>query len=404
MKILHLLASVDPRAGGPVEGVRRSGIAMQEAGHDIEVASCDGPGDGYLAAFPFPVHAFGPTQSRYSYSPRLAPWLAANAKRFDAVIVHGLWQYHGFAAWKALRNSDVPYYVYVHGMLDPWFKQAYPLKHLKKWLYWPWAEYRVLRDARAVIFTTEEERTRARQSFWLYRADEHIVPFGTTVPPLAAEPLREAFLQAVPGLRGKRIVLFLGRVHAKKGCDLLIDAFARVASRDPALHLVIAGPDETGWATTLRAQARAAGVAHRLSLPGMLQGDLKWGAFHASDVFVLPSHQENFGVAVAEALGCGLPALISDKVNVWREIEADGAGMVAADTVDGTEKNLLRWLELDDAARERMRAQATKTFNARFRIDTMVSALTALLETQGGPASVRENMLATLREATQQSR
>ncbi|HEX7907940.1 MAG TPA: glycosyltransferase [Paraburkholderia sp.] len=404
MKILHLLASVDPRAGGPVEGVRRSGVAMQDAGHEIEVATCDARGEAYLSAFPFPVHAFGPTSGRYSYSERLGPWLAANAKRFDAVIVHGLWQYHGLAAWRALRRSEVPYYVYVHGMLDPWFKEAYPLKHLKKWLYWPWAEYRVLRDARAVLFTTEEERTRARQSFWLYRARERIVPFGTAVPQLDAARVREAFLQSQPGLRDKRIVLFLGRVHAKKGCDLLIDAFARVAGRDRTLHLVIAGPDETGWTATLHARAQAAGVAHRVSLPGMLQGDLKWGAFHASDVFVLPSHQENFGVAVAEALGCGLPALISDKVNVWREIEADGAGMVAADTVDGTEKNLVRWLELDDAARDAMRAQATRTFNARFRIETMVKALTALLETKGACGDARENRLTTLREASQQSR
>ncbi|MFM0499404.1 glycosyltransferase [Paraburkholderia caffeinilytica] len=402
MKILHLLASVDPRAGGPVEGVRHSGAAMQNAGHEIEVATCDAPGDAYLTSFPFPVHAFGPVNSRYSYSAQLAPWLAANANRFDAVVVHGLWQYHGFAAWKALRQSNVPYYVYVHGMLDPWFKQTYPLKHLKKWLYWPWAEYRILRDARAVIFTTEEERARARQSFWLYRAHERIVPYGATVPPLDAATSREAFLQAVPGLRGKRIVLFLGRVHAKKGCDLLIDAFARVAGRDQSLHLVIAGPDETGWVANLRTQAQAAGIAHRLSLPGMLQGDLKWGAFHASDVFVLPSHQENFGVAVAEALGCGLPALISDKVNVWREIEADGAGMVAADTVDGTERNLVRWLELDDTARAAMRAQAVRTFEARFRVEIMVNALTALLETKGSIGETRENTLTTLREATTQ--
>ncbi|SIT42886.1 Glycosyl transferase group 1 [Paraburkholderia ribeironis] len=404
MKILHLLPSVDPRSGGPVEGVRRSGRAMQKAGHDIEVATCDDPGDSYLETFPFPVHALGPGRGRYGYCRRFVPWLAANAKRFDTVIVHGLWQYHGLAAWRALHDSGVPYYVYVHGMLDPWFKQAYPLKHVKKWLYWPWAEYRVLRDARAVIFTTEEERTRARESFSLYRANERIVPFGTTVPPLDPAAVREAFLHAIPGLRGKRIVLFLGRIHAKKGCDLLIDAFARVASRDPALHLVIAGPDETSWVPTLRAQAQAAGIAQRLSLPGMLQGDLKWGAFHASDVFVLPSHQENFGVAVAEALGCGLPALISNKVNVWREIDADGAGLVAADTVDGTERNLLRWIELAPEARKAMRAQAIRTFNSRFRIDTMVSALTALLDTHGASTGAREQPLTALREAAQQTR
>ena len=137
----------------------------------------------------------------------------------------------------------------------------------------------------------------------------------------------------------------------------------------------------------------------------MLQGDLKWGAFHASDVFALPSHQENFGVAVAEALGCGLPALISDKVNVWREIEEDGAGLIGPDTVEGTEKSLVRWLELDDAAREAMRVQAARTFNARFRIETMVSALTTLLETRGGHHDEAEKAtLPAFRKATQQAR
>ena len=81
---------------------------------------------------------------------------------FDAVIINGLWQYHSFGAWRALRGTATPYYVFPHGMLDPWFKRSFPLKHLKKWLYWPWAEYRVLRDARAVIFTCEAESSSRR--------------------------------------------------------------------------------------------------------------------------------------------------------------------------------------------------------------------------------------------------
>ncbi len=137
----------------------------------------------------------------------------------------------------------------------------------------------------------------------------------------------------------------------------------------------------------------------------MLQGDLKWGAFYASDVFALPSHQENFGVAVAEALGCGLPALISDKAQRVARNRRGQAGLIATDTVDGTEKSLIRWLELDDAAREAMRVQAARTFQARFRIDTMVSALTSLLETRGGRDSeANRNKLAGLREASQPSR
>jgi glycosyltransferase involved in cell wall biosynthesis len=380
MRILHLLASLDPKAGGPAEGVRQGGVTLLEMGHDVEVVTLDDPGATFLQDFPLPVHALGPSRGNYRYCPRLVPWLQSHAAQFDAVIVNGLWQYHSFGAWRALREADVPYYVYPHGMLDPWFKRTYALKHLKKWLYWPWAEYRVLRDARAVLFTTEDERLLARQSFWLYRVTEAVLTYGTSAPPQNDAELREGFLLAYPQLRGKRVILFLGRIHEKKGCDLLISAFANVAGLDCDAHLVIAGPDSSGWRSTLHEQAERLGVAQRITWTGMLQGPLKWGAFYASEAFVLPSHQENFGIAVAEALGCGVPALISNKVNIWREIDADGAGFIAADTVEGTEKNLRRWLTLDAERHAHMSARARDLFKARFTVDAMSRDLLRVLE------------------------
>lgn len=158
MKILHLLSTIDPRAGGPTEGVRQSGVDMKSLGHEVEVVTLDDPAAPWLAAFPLTVHALGPSRGNYGLTPHLVPWLKSHAAQFDAVIINGLWQYHSYGAWKALRELDVPYYVFPHGMLDPWFKRTYPLKHLKKSLYWPWAEYRVLRDARRVLFTADEER------------------------------------------------------------------------------------------------------------------------------------------------------------------------------------------------------------------------------------------------------
>lgn len=389
MNILHLVPTVDPRAGGPIEGVRQSGLAMTALGHQIEVASLDPFDAPAVRDFPLPVHALGPARGHYGYSADYLPWLQTQAPRFDAAIVHGLWQYHGLGARRALRDAGVPYYVYAHGMLDPWFRRTYPLKHLKKWAYWPWAEYRVLRDAAAVIFTTEEERRLARESFWLYRANERVVPFGASQPPADANTLRDAFLRASPRLRDKRIVLFLGRLHPKKGCDMLIHAFATYARERPDAHLLMAGPDAVNWQPALQGIAQSHGIAHRISWPGMLQGDLKWGAFCASDVFVLPSHQENFGVAVAEALACGLPVLVSNKVNVWREIEADRAGFVAPDTIAGAHQLLSSWHALDDAARDAMRAQARRTFDARFAMDGMVKALLALLHEHPSNAAAR---------------
>ncbi len=198
MRILHLTATLDPAAGGPVEGVRQSAIALAALGHHVEAASLDAPDAPFVADFALPVAALGPGQGKYGRTPHLVPWLREQGSQFDAVIVNGLWQYHSLAAWQALHGLGARYYVFPHGMLDPWFKRTYPLKHLKKWLYWPWAEYRVLRDAQAVLFTTEEERVLARQSFWLYRAREQVVSYGTGKPP--ADATRHAEHFAAPTL------------------------------------------------------------------------------------------------------------------------------------------------------------------------------------------------------------
>ncbi|MDR5820772.1 glycosyltransferase [Caballeronia sp. LZ043] len=391
MKILHLLSTVDPRAGGPTEGVLQSGLSLRALGHEVEAASLDAPDAPHVAGFGLPLHALGPSRGFYGLCPALVPWLKEHAPRFDAVIVNGLWQYHSFGAWKALHGGGVPYYVFPHGMLDPWFKRTYPLKHLKKCLYWPWAEYRVLRDARRVLFTTEEERLLARESFRLYRANEEVVAFGTRPPPADSAALREAFLAKFPQLAGRRIILFLGRIHEKKACDVLLKAFARVRDIDANAHLVMAGPDDNAYAAQMRALAGELGIAERMTWTGMLAGDLKWGAFRTSDLFALTSHQENFGIAVAEALGSGLPVLISDKVNIWREVQSDGAGIVTADTVEGASSGLSAWLAMDPAARDAMRKQALDTFTTRFHVEAMSQDLLRVLrenaDLQGGAFS-----------------
>jgi glycosyltransferase involved in cell wall biosynthesis len=360
-----------------MEAVKQLSVGHLALGHQVEIACVDAPGATFLAGFPVATHALGPGRSGYGYAPRLAPWLAEQRRRFDVVVVNGLWQYPGLAAWRVLAVSDTPYVVMTHGMLDPWFKRRYPLKHLKKWLYWPWGEYRVLRDARLVLFTTEEEKLVSRRSFWLYRANEHVVNCGTAPPPDDAEGQRLAFLAAFPALATTRNLLFLGRIQEKKGCDLLVRAFAACAHRDPRLRLVMAGPDQDGWRPALEAIAAQAGVAGRITWTGMVQGAMKWGAFRCAEAFVLPSHQENFGIAVAEALACGVPALISNKVNIWREVENDGGGLIANDDLPATTAMLGRWLELGEAGRAAMAAAARASFAARFHIDVASASMLA---------------------------
>jgi glycosyltransferase involved in cell wall biosynthesis len=363
------------------------GSELELLGHVVEVVTLDDPSAAYVREFPLKVHAAGPPLGGYGYTKNLVPWLKRHASEYDAVVVNGLWRYHAFGTWRALLDSGVPYYVYTHGMLDPWFKSAYPLKHLKKWLYWPWADYRVLRDARAVLFTSEEERLGSRQSFWLYRAHEREVAFGTSAPPSDGVGLRELFLAANQGLRDRRVLLFLGRIHFKKGCDLLIRAFAAMVKREPTLHLVMAGPDPTGWTPALKELAAQLGAVDRISWPGMLQGEMKWGAFYAAEAFVLPSHQENFGIAAAEALGCGIPVLLSNKVNIWREVEKAGAGLVDADTEVATRRVLTRWLDLTADERGQIALRARELYQNRFTARAMAQGLVSVIESTTKRAS-----------------
>jgi len=380
VKILNVIPSINPKGGGPVEGISKIGAELTRLGHVQEIVCLDAPEEPFVSIHPRKVHALGPSKGSYRYNSALVPWLKEHAKHYDAVIVNGLWQYNGLGTWLALADSEVPYYVFTHGMLDPWFKRTYPLKHLKKWIYWPWAEYRVLRDATAVIFTSEEERLLARQSFWLYRCKEAVTAYGTSVPPTDSNRLQELFLNQHPALRGKRLFLFLSRIHEKKGCDLLIQAFAQIAFGNPDLHLVMAGPDQTGWASKLKIQAVSLGIADRITWLGMLQGDEKWGAYYTAEVFCLPSHQENFGITVAEALACGKPVLISNKVNIWREIEADGAGIISEDTAQATSQGLQQWLALPTAEKAAMKLAAKNCFETRFRIDRVADSLIRILQ------------------------
>jgi glycosyltransferase involved in cell wall biosynthesis len=396
MRYLHVISSMDPRGGGPAEGVRQLCLAGTRNGHDVEIATLDRPDAPWAGESPCPMHLLGPTRlGTYRYAPRLRPWLRENLPRFDAVVVDGLWQYHGLATWRATRRTGTPYFVFTHGMLDPWFRREYPLKHLKKWLYWPWSEYRLLRDARGVLFTCEEERLQARQSFSLYKAREIVVAFGTPGPP-ADDPATQcrAFLTAFPQLYGRRFLLFLGRIHPKKGCDLLLEAFAQVAARDPGLTLVMAGPDPDNLRRDLLARAPTLDPA-RVVWTGMLAGAAKWGAFRSAEAFILPSHQENFGIAVAEALACGTPVLISNKVNIWREIEAGGAGIVAPDTIDGTRELLWRWIELGPAGRSALARRAEAVFRSRFHIDRAAQNLLEVLQANTGHQSPPRIQLAT---------
>jgi glycosyltransferase involved in cell wall biosynthesis len=388
MRVLEIIASVDPRYGGAIEGLLRHSSARARRGLQTHIASLDGPDTPWVRDCPVETFALGPSMQdfrgppwkRFGYAPRCVPWLRRHAADYDIVIVNGLWNYASLASRRVLPASDVPYVVFPHGMLDPYFRAGNSVKHGAKQMLWLVSEGPLLANAGAVLFTTEAERERAKNAFWPYRVRGRVVGYGTADIEGNRDAQTAAFRRALPALADKPFLLFLGRIHPKKGCDILVDAFARVAPAYPGIDLVIAGPDPDGLRATIEPVARSAGLTARVHWPGMLSGDAKWGALRDCRALVLPSHQENFGVVVAEALSAGRPVLISDQVNICREVEAAGAGLICRDDVDGASRMLGDFLSLGPHQRDRMQRAARACFLARFEISIAAETLCAVVD------------------------
>ena len=385
---LHVIQSVSPAFGGPIEAVRQLAAcegrrsAVEPRNH-IEIASLDAPSASYLAFAGCPVHALRSRWFDSLFPLSMLRWLQAQLDNYDVVVIHAIWHWHIYVAWLVLHRTGTPYVVFPHGMLDPWFKRRYPLKHLKKWLVWPWAIHPALRDADAVIFTCDQERRLARESFWLYRVKAVVLPFGTEGVPSPGHDYTGAFLPQHPSLAGRRILLFLGRVHPKKAPDLLFHALANLQQEGlwhPTRHvLVMAGPCAQRYAQILQQLAERLAITESILWTGLLQGDQKWGAFQAAEAFVLPSHQENFGIAVVEALSTSTPVLITHAVNIAPDIAAMGAGLVGHDSEAGITTLLRRWFQLEPPARHAIELSARQCFERRYTIEGFTDALDATL-------------------------
>lgn len=353
------------------------------------IVTLDPPSAPFLRDYPMPIYPVGLDhpllarlpRARFGYSPKLVPWLRSHAHEYDRIIVNGLWNFASVGSSLALPKLDVPYFVYPHGMMDPWFREQYPLKHLLKQAFWLAFEGRLLSNAEAVLFTTEEEQRLAERQFWGHGYRGIVAGYGTQPPPADTPAQRAAFMALLPSLNDKPFLLFMSRIHPKKGCDLLVEAFARCAAEYPDVELVIAGPDSGGTKAALQEQANNRGVGNRIHWPGMLTGDAKWGAFRSAKAFVLPSHQENFGIVVAEALGCGTPVVITNKVNIWREIESEGAGFVTRDDTLGVEAGLRQMLRSSSNDIKRMSISAAETFRIHFDLSTNIERMLNIITT-----------------------
>lgn len=380
MRILHVIPSLAERDGGPTKAALEMCGELLRRGEHAEIYTTNADGRASIdvptgrrisvrgvAVTYFPIAA----SNYYKISPQLGSALKAAVTRFDVVHIDSLYQFPSTIAAYYCRRYGVPYVIRPHGTLDPFL---YRRHRLRKWAYETVFERRNLLAAAAVQFTSTEEMMLASSLGLRFRG--LVAPLGVNFEgtPNDWELLVDA---TWPELAGKEVVLFLGRINFKKGLDILAQAYTTIRRQRKNVQLVIAGPDNDGYSAQVREWFARADCLSSVTFTGMVRNGLKAALLKRARVFVLPSYTENFGIAVVEAMGAGIPVAISNRVNIWREVQDAAAGLVAQPDADQFAKILMTLLD-DPGAAEAMGERGYRFARTRFSWERAGDGLLAM--------------------------
>ena len=379
---LHAVSHLDPKYGGLSAAVPALGSAVSTTGQfSVALAGFCGDGEHYLPSVApgMDVHHF-PIGYGGWWRDRASRQAFRNLVRESAGLhIHGLWQLSTSAAARAAQSESKPYIVSAHGMLESW---ALANKRLKKTAYAWLFERANLRSATCLHALTRAE-ARDYRNFGL-RNPIAIIPNGVDVPSVCSP---EPFLNRFPELRNKRLLLFLGRIHFKKGLDILCEAWTRVSRDWPDAQLVLAGPDFENTRMPIEKLLEERRIRHRVTFTGMLASELKWSALRAAECFVLPSYSEGLSVSVLEAMGMGLPVIVSEQCNLPEVAEQDCGWVIQPRAQGGNdlESALSAVLRASSQARAKLGANGRRLVAQRYSWRVVGEQMSALYAwAQGG--------------------
>lgn len=401
LKILHVIANLAPRAGGVPKACLELARISAARGHDVAVytTNADGsvnvdgigvldvPLDRPVSVDGFEIRYFPVQFPRFwATSAPLARALSAAIPQADVVHIHALYFFHTMVAGALCRWHGVPYLFCPHGALNPYLLRRHRWrKKLMEVLF----QDRVLRHAGAIHYASEEEMRLAAP----YAHNPRGAVVANALDPSGFEPLppRGELRRRHGEIGDRKVILFLGRLHVTKGLDVLARAFGRIARERDDVHLVVAGPDD-GIQPRLEGWLQAEGVRHRATFTGHLEGRSKLAAFRDADIFVLPSYSESFGISAAEAMICGVPVVLSEHVNIWREVRSADAGIVARCDADEMAARVTELL--DDPVRRRLLGNNGKALvRDRFSLDAVAhqcdAAYRAVIDGAAGALQAR---------------
>jgi len=366
VRVLQVIPDLSPLTGGPVTALKALSRAQAALGVQTTIATTDHEVDKTPEIPGVSIRVFPCRWEKWRWSPGLAHFLKNNVHKFDLVSIDSLWRHTTHEAAKICRADGIPYVIKANGMLEPW---SLAQKNWKKKPYLRWIESSALQNAAALHAASEMEAVNSSMKAW--NSSVFILPIGIQGAPLADPDL---FLRLFPELADRQVILFWGRLHYGKQPNLLIEALQLISVRHPQAFLVMAGPCEVNYLRRLKALAHDLGLSAKILFTGFLPPRIGRSACRAASVFVLPSLQESFGVAIAEAMAEGCPVVVSNRVGIAPAIDAAGAGLVTSPTAEATAAALS--IVLDDVfMRTRMGQNGRRLASTEFAVEQIAARL-----------------------------
>ena len=335
IKILRLVTSLDPKYGGPRNGILSSNDQLIKKGFKVDIATCDKKN--------------------------------IISRELKSVKIINFKSYIG------------KYFIFTHGQLDPFFSLNF-YKRLKKKIYWNLIEKKNLLNSTGILLTSEGERDNLKKTY--VNTDEiskNLIKYGILKRKLNYQKCKNVFKSKFPSLYNQKFYLFLGRYHEKKGCEIIINSIIKIRKNFKSKILFAGHAEDARYLKSLKKLVEDNNLKNIIFFSDAIYDHLKWGAILSSRASILASHGENFGISIAESLSQSKPVLISNKVNIFKTIDRYKAGLIASDTTLSFSKKLLQFEKLGIRELNKMSKNASKCFEDNFDVSSNTNSLSNFL-------------------------
>lgn len=361
--ILRIITTLDPRYGGPRNGVIESSKSLIKKGFNVDIVTIDRKKINLkiknLRVINF-SNFFG---SNYRFSFELIFWLYKNKNNYKYIIIHSIWQFPTLLARFMIKNR---YFVYLHGSLDPYFSTEF-FKKLKKQIYWYLFEYKNLQKSISVILTSNGEKQNLKKTFVeTKKFKKKVIKYGIFKKKINKEKIKKKFLNKFKFLKDQSYYLYLGRFHKKKGIDIIIKAVNKIRKKINSKILLMGPYENLHYKEYLEKLVKKYELENKIFFSNARYDDLKWGAILSSKAMILSSHGENFGISLIESISLGKPILITNKVNIYKEILKFKSGFVSKDNVNSFSRMILNYENLSIKEKKEMTRNSLICFKKNF--------------------------------------